>query len=66
MFKKYEKELKTFVQNEHGAITIDYMVLMAGMIGLAVAGTTAVRSETATVTGQIAPAAADVEVASAF
>ncbi len=66
MTSLYFENLKQFAFNEDGAITIDYVILLAGMVGLAIAGTTMVRTSTADVSGQVGTAAADVETTSSF
>ena len=58
--------LRKFVSEEDGAMTLDYLILMAGMIGLTIAGTAAVRSETATVNGTISTSAADASISSSL
>lgn len=66
MVKLYLNALKNFALNERGAISIDYVVLLAGTVALAIAGTTAVRSSTSDVSGSVGTAAADVETTSSF
>ena len=39
-------QIKSFVANESGAVTVDWVVLVAGLIGLAIAAMTAITNTT--------------------
>ena len=53
--------MKTFTNDESGAVTVDWVVLTAAIVGLGIAVLTAVAGSIATVTDTIA---ADLETAS--
>ena len=55
-----------FLRSEEGAMTVEYIVLLAGMTGLAVAATASVRSTTSDVNDTIGPAASAANVVTAF
>lgn len=46
------KFIKNFRKDEAGAVTVDWVVLTAGVVGLAVAAFTAIESTTDTLAGQ--------------
>jgi|GEM_PF-3018788 Flp pilus assembly pilin Flp len=66
MVKLYFSEIRNFVFEEQGAVSIDYLVLLAGTIALSIAGTAAIRSSTSDVSGSVGTAAQDVETAASF
>ena len=66
MLCTYKNRLKDFTFSQEGAVTIDYVILLAGMVGLAVAGSAAVRSSTAGANTAVGTAAADVAVTATF
>lgn len=66
MLDTNKDRLKKFASDENGAMTIDYVILLAGMVGLAVAGTASVRSSTSDVSGSVGTAAADVQTSATF
>ena len=41
-------QIKSFAANESGAVTVDWVVLVAGLIGLAIAAMTAISQTTET------------------
>ena len=41
-------QIKSFAANESGAVTVDWVVLVAGLIGLAIAAMTAISNTTET------------------
>lgn len=45
--------IKAFAANESGAVTVDWVVLTAAIVGLGIAVVTAVRTGTNSVAGQI-------------
>ncbi len=53
------ERIKTFIGDSDGAVTVDWVVLSAGVIGLGVAATTAIESGLTTATGNVAAALAD-------
>lgn len=44
---------KNFKNNESGAVTVDWVVLTAAVVGLAIAGYTTIKDNTETVTDSI-------------
>jgi Flp pilus assembly pilin Flp len=55
--------LKAFAANESGAVTVDWVVLTAAIVGLGIAVITAVRTGTNSVAGQIQSALTSATVA---
>ena len=53
------ERIKTFIGDADGAVTVDWVVLSAGVIGLGVAATTALESGLSTATGNVVAALAD-------
>ena len=45
--------LKTFCCNERGAVTVDWVVLCAAIVGLAIAAITAIQAGALTMTGNV-------------
>ena len=66
MFRPTLNKLYNFITDEDGAMTIDYVILLAGTVGLAIAGTAAVRGSTADVSGSVGTASANVQTSAAF
>lgn len=56
--------LRTFLQSEHGAVTVDWVVLTAAVVGLGIATVTAVRSGTNSLAGDVSTSLSGAEVAS--
>ncbi|MDF1804119.1 hypothetical protein [Thalassovita sp.] len=50
------KFIKNFRNNENGAVTIDWVVLTAAVVGIGVGGTLAVETSTSTLTTEMATA----------
>ena len=50
---KFFKLFKKFNEEEEGAVTVDWVVLTAAVVGLGVAALAAVKSGTTTLTGKI-------------
>ncbi len=50
---KFFKLFKKFNEEEEGAVTVDWVVLTAAVVGLGVAALAAVRSGTESLTGKI-------------
>ncbi len=50
---KFFKLFKRFNEEEEGAVTVDWVVLTAAVVGLGVAALAAVRSGTTNLTGKI-------------
>jgi hypothetical protein len=50
---KFFKQAKDFSNDEAGAVTVDWVVLTAAVVGLGVAALAAVRSGTASLTSKI-------------
>lgn len=48
------KFIKNFRKDENGAVTVDWVVLTAAVVGLAVAAYSSIQTETATLAGDIA------------
>jgi Flp pilus assembly pilin Flp len=45
-------QIKSFAANESGAVTVDWVVLVAGLIGLAIAAMTAITNTTRDLTAE--------------
>ncbi|MEL6463688.1 MAG: hypothetical protein AAFQ58_01865 [Pseudomonadota bacterium] len=45
--------LKTFKDNDHGAVTVDWVVLCAAIVGLAIAAITAMQAGALELTGNV-------------
>lgn len=58
--------LREFVSEEKGAMTLDYVIMLAALIGLSVAGTAAIQGSTSGVNGTIGTSASNVQLQSAF
>jgi len=56
--------IKNFVASEDGAVTVDWVVLTAAVVGLAIAAVAAVRTSVNTLAGNIATAVSGVAVGS--
>jgi Flp pilus assembly pilin Flp len=50
---KFFKLFKNFRNDEDGAVTVDWVVLTAAVVGLGAAALTMVRDQTSTLTGKI-------------
>ncbi|CUH52276.1 hypothetical protein J7382_11435 [Shimia sp. R11_0] len=59
------KFIKNFRKDEAGAVTVDWVVLTAAVVGLAVAAFTAIETSTSTLTGQAAGALNGADAATA-
>ena len=58
MFQK----IKTFVHNENGAVTVDWVVLTAGIVGLCVAAYSSIERETNQLSADVSATVADWDV----
>ncbi len=56
------KFIKEFQKNEDGAVTVDWVVLTAAVVGLGVAGVTTVRGGVDSLAGSISTAVTDSTV----
>ena len=54
--------IKNFRNDEDGAVTVDWVVLTAAIVGLAVVAFGTIKDNTTALTGQIATAIGDVSV----
>ncbi|MFG6567574.1 MULTISPECIES: Flp family type IVb pilin [unclassified Sulfitobacter] len=54
--------IKNFRKDEDGAVTVDWVVLTAAIVGLAVVAFNTIGTNTETLTGEIADAIGDVSV----
>ena len=54
--------IKNFVASEDGAVTVDWVVLTAAVVGLAIAAVAAVRGSVDTLAGNIATAVSGTSV----
>jgi hypothetical protein len=57
---------KSFGQDEDGAVTVDWVVLTAAVVGLGVAALAAIRSGTGALTSKISAHLASQSIASTF
>ena len=60
------RRLKTFQTEQDGAVTVDWVVLTAAVVGLGVAALAAIRSGTATLTSQISSQLAAQTISTTF
>ena len=58
--------IKNFAADESGAVTVDWVVLTAAIVGLGLAVMTLVTSSTKTLTEQITDAMDDMDVSTTF
>lgn len=58
--------VKTFARDEDGAVTVDWVVLTAAVVGLGIAVLTSVRTGTATVTSAISTQLSGTTITSTF
>ena len=58
--------VKSFVRDEDGAVTVDWVVLTAAVVGLGIAVLTSVRTGTATVTSEISTQLSGTTITSTF
>ncbi|MGR3756736.1 MAG: Flp family type IVb pilin [Tranquillimonas sp.] len=58
--------VKSFVRDEDGAVTVDWVVLTAAVVGLGIAVLTSVRTGTATVTSAISTQLSGTTITSTF
>ncbi|VAW04050.1 hypothetical protein MNBD_ALPHA07-1563 [hydrothermal vent metagenome] len=56
--------IKNFAKSEDGAVTVDWVVLTAAVVGLAIAAVAAVRGSVNTLAGNIATAVSGATVGS--
>lgn len=54
--------IQTFLQDDSGAVTVDWVILCAGLVGLGLAVMTVVKDGTGDVAGDISTSLASVEV----
>ena len=64
--KQKMKSVCSFLADENGAMTIEYLVLTAGAAALAIASTGAVRSSTSTVSGNVGTNVGSVSSSTSF
>ena len=57
---------KTFQEDEAGAVTVDWVVLTAAVVGLGVAALAAIKSGTASLTSQISQHLANQSISTTF
>lgn len=57
-----KRPIKTFTRDEDGAVTVDWVVLTAAIVGLAVAGVAAARSGVMILAGNTSAGIADENV----
>lgn len=57
---------QTFLSDENGAVTVDWVVMTAALVGLALAVMTAVRGGVADLSGEISTLMADYEIETTF
>ena len=58
--------VKSFARDEDGAVTVDWVVLTAAVVGLGIAVLTSVRTGTATVTSAISTQLSGTTITSTF
>lgn len=63
---KFFKLTRTFRNDEDGAVTVDWVVLTAAVVGLGAAALTLVRSSTATLTSKVSTYLTGASVNSTF
>ncbi|MGO4855527.1 hypothetical protein [Phaeovulum sp. W22_SRMD_FR3] len=63
---KFFKLFKNFRNDEEGAVTVDWVVLTAAVVGLGAAALTMVRNETSALTGKISGYLSTASVNSTF
>ncbi|RVV98520.1 hypothetical protein EKE94_06280 [Mesobaculum littorinae] len=63
---KFFKLAKTFRNDEDGAVTVDWVVLTAAIVGLGIAVLTSVRGATKTVTDSVASELNGTKVVTTF
>ncbi|GAA6208297.1 hypothetical protein NBRC116601_15900 [Cognatishimia sp. WU-CL00825] len=56
---------KTFLKEENGAVTVDWVVLTACVVGLGIAAATAIETETVNMSADISATLADQDVTGA-
>ena len=63
---KFFKLFKNFRNDEDGAVTVDWVVLTAAVVGLGIAALAAVRSGTGTLTSKISDQLASQTISTTF
>jgi hypothetical protein len=63
---KFFKSARDFQNDEAGAVTVDWVVLTAAVVGLGVAALAAVRSGTATLTSKISNQLSSQSISTTF
>ncbi|MFZ5708317.1 MAG: Flp family type IVb pilin [Pseudomonadota bacterium] len=63
---KFFKLFKNFRNDEDGAVTVDWVVLTAAVVGLGIAALAAVRSGTGTLTSKISEQLASQSISTTF
>ena len=66
MKMNFFRRVNTFKDDEAGAVTVDWVVLTAAVVGLGVAALAAIRSGTATLTSQISSQLAAQTISTTF
>ena len=66
MKMNFFKLLRNFEADQDGAVTVDWVVLTAAVVGLGVAALAAIRSGTATLTSQISSQLAAQSISTTF
>lgn len=57
--------IKSYLRSEDGAVTVDWVVLTAGMVGLCIAVLVAIETETGGLASDVAATVQDVDVTGA-